>query len=106
MESLIQEQIYDEYDRQEMKQLELARWGFKRWRKYVKDKKKRRDPNDKPREEPKMLKVVEEATEAAHALAEEPNEKTALVATTKPASGEDVGKGGKKSLFARLSPFH
>jgi len=106
LESLIQEQIYDEYDRQEMKQLELARWGFKRWRKYVKDKKKRRDPNYKPREEPKMLQVVEEATEAAHALVEEPNEKTALVATTKPTSGEDVGKGEKKSLFARLSPFH
>lgn len=67
LESLIQEQIYDEYDRQERKRLDVARWGYNRWRLFIKkQKKKRGDPSYQSiKTEPQILQVVEEATKAA-----------------------------------------
>ena len=85
LESLIQEQIYDEYDRAERKGLELARWGFNRWRLYVKKKKKMRgDPSyQQIQPEPKILEVIEQATEAA-ARGELPSETTPLLQRLNP----------------------
>ena len=85
MESLIQEQIYDEYDRAERKRLDLARWGFNRWRLFVrKQKKKRGDPSyQQIQTEPKIMEVIEEAREAA-AKGELPTESTSLLGRLNP----------------------
>jgi CBS domain containing-hemolysin-like protein len=63
LESLIQEEIYDEYDRQERRKHDLAKWGFQRWRRFVRHQKKRRGDMTYASiaSEPKMLHVVEEA---------------------------------------------
>lgn len=34
IEELLQEEIYDEMDGQEKKELQLARWVWRKWRKY------------------------------------------------------------------------
>ena len=41
VEELLQEEIYDEYDRD----LELSRWGINKWKQFVKRKKLRRKLN-------------------------------------------------------------
>lgn len=85
LESLIQEQIYDEYDRAERKRLDLARWGFNRWRLFVKKSRKARgDPSyQQIQTGPKILEVIEQATDAA-AKGELPTETTSLLGKLNP----------------------
>jgi hypothetical protein len=42
LESLLQEQIYDETDKVERDELRLARWAFKKWKRFVENKKRKR----------------------------------------------------------------
>lgn len=66
LEMLIQEQIYDEYDRQERKHLNQARWAFNRWKLFVKTRRKKRGGASYQAIQtgPKMLDVVENAVTA------------------------------------------
>ena len=70
LENLIQEQIYDEFDRKEKQRFRLASWGFKRWKMFVKKKKKQRGESTAAWEsttaydtmgEPKMIGIVDKA---------------------------------------------
>ena len=63
LENLIQEQIYDEFDRKEKQRLKLARWGFQRWRMFVKKNKNERGEQTsyESTREPKLVGIVEEA---------------------------------------------
>jgi hypothetical protein len=87
LESLIQEEIYDEYDRQERRRLEVAKWGYQRWRKFVRHQKKRRGgmpayasiPS-----EPKMLQVVEDAIHQNEEDEKEATESTSLLGRLNP----------------------
>ncbi|CAB9516827.1 DUF21 domain-containing protein [Seminavis robusta] len=84
LETLIQEEIYDEYDRQERKKFELARWGFQRWRRFVRNRKKRRGElnySSITSGEPNIVRVVEEG-----AGKEEPSETTTLLDRLNPFS--------------------
>mgnify|MGYP005843867495 CR=1 FL=1 len=80
LENLIQEQIYDEYDRQEREQMRLARWGLQRWKMFVKNKKRQRGSSYQSLPGgPKMLDVIEEATATAGREESTPTEKTSLL---------------------------
>jgi metal transporter CNNM len=82
LENLIQEQIYDEYDRQEREQMRLARWGLQRWKMFVKNKKRQSGSSYQslPSSDPKMLDVIEEATATAGSEEKStPTEKTSLL---------------------------
>mmetsp|Transcript_22932 Transcript_22932/g.33846 ORF Transcript_22932/g.33846 Transcript_22932/m.33846 type:complete len:591 (+) Transcript_22932:33-1805(+) len=61
LEELLQEEIYDEMDRQEVAEMKIARSAFQRWRNYVIIKRDKPgilvDDND----EPAIMKVVDEA---------------------------------------------
>ena len=85
LENLIQEQIYDEFDRKEKQRLRLARWGFQRWKMFVKKQKKLRgDPTAfESVKEPKLVEVVEEAM----------------------AHEEEIHATETTSLLGRLNPF-
>ena len=76
---MIQEQIYDEFDRKEKKRLQLARWGVQRWKMFVKKKKKARGEamTYDAIGEPRMLRVVEDAL--AHEEDPHPTETTSLL---------------------------
>ena len=86
LEELIQEEIYDEFDRKEKKRLKLARWGFQRWRMFVKKKKRQRGEDVSEsfcvRDEPKMAGVVAEAI--AQAEGGHPTETTSLLGRLNP----------------------
>jgi hypothetical protein len=88
LESLIQEEIYDEYDRHERRRHDLAKWGFQRWRRFVRHQKKRRGDMTYASipSEPKLLHVVEEIVHQK----EKEEEETATEHT---------------SLLSRLNPF-
>lgn len=89
LENLIQEQIYDEFDRKEKNRLRLARWGFQRWKRFVKNKKRLRgetvsyDSMSLRDKDPKMVDVVEQAVATQE---EQASESTSLLDKLNPFS--------------------
>lgn len=87
LESLIQEQIYDEFDRKEKQRLRLARWGFQRWKLFVKKKKKLRGETTSAYDsftDSKMAGIVEEAM--ARERGSQATESTSLLGRLNPFS--------------------
>ena len=61
LEELLQEEIYDEYDRKEKKTFERARWAVDKWRAFVARKRSQRKQSDETHNEETSLLLADDA---------------------------------------------
>lgn len=91
LESLLQEQIYDENDKMERKAQQIARWAFHKWKAYVGRRRRERAQGDHALLDYSMGAVVEKAMQQA-----ESNERTHLLEGNyiSPSKSTDSKTGG------------
>ena len=62
LEELLQEEVFDEYDRAEIKRMRKAKWAWRKWRIFVKRQKLKREEDVlNESREPGMLNIVKQA---------------------------------------------
>jgi hypothetical protein len=93
LESLLQEQIYDETDKIEREEVRVAKWASNKWKRYVENQKRRRAMEEQG-------KVVSMGTVVDQAMtAHQAGEGTALL-------GGDNSQKGLPGIFGFLDVFN